>query len=497
VTVSRQSPSDADAGRVIPASATQPANPPDKKHTIDIPTGLPGGAATLPRLPIGDTPANKALRHKLVAELFPKMPELGPEPLVDGQPGEHRVTLEELIEYAKRNSPILAQAAASVEVARGQWLQAGLYPNPTVGYQSDQMASLGTAGQQGGFFNQTIITGGKLKLARSVAFYDFANAKLRFRLAEVNLTRQVRTDYYATLVAAENVRISRLIAIFSDEMYHRELDRVKDVTPAFEGAAVRAVAGQSRVALIQARNRYIGSWKRLATTLNAPDMAPVPLIGQVDDDVPDYIYDGLVERLLAVHTDLAAVRNQISQAEATLALERRRPIPDIGNNLYFEQDTQLNSFQMGVQVGVQVPVWNRNQGAIMTATAHLARLNRESERVRNDLIRQLADAFERYQIARQQIALYRADILPNLVRAYRGVQELYQREGDTKVNYNDLVTAQQNLATRLNDYLNLLNQQWQAMADIAGIVQADRLEDLLREPDQPVTNSWPDVTPRK
>jgi cobalt-zinc-cadmium efflux system outer membrane protein len=367
-----------------------------------------------------------------------------------------------------------------------------LYPNPTIGYQADQVANQGTAGQQGGFVNQSIVTGGKLKLARSVAFHDYVIARLRLRAADVTLTRQVRSDYYAALVAAEYVRISRILAGFTDDLYRRQLDRVKDLSPAFEAAALRAVAGQARVTVAQARNQYIATWKRLAATLNAPNLPPVPLVGRADEAVPVYHYDALVARVIETHTDLAIVRNQITQAEAGLVLEQRRPIPDLENNLYFQRDTQLQSFQMGVQVGMQVPVWNRNQGAIMAASAELARLHRETERVRNGLLVELADAFERYESARQQLVMYRTEILPSLVRAFRGVQDLYQREAETRVNYNDLVTAQQNLTTRLYEYLNLLHQQWQSVADIVGIVQADRPEDLLREPDPALPNTWPD-----
>src|SRR6185312_2343270 len=103
-----------------------------------------------------------------------------------------------------------------------------------------------------------------------------------------------------------------------------------------------------------------------------------------------------------------------AQAGRTVALERIRPRPDLQNNFYFQRDTQLDSFQVGVQLGVTAPLWNRNQGAIISAEASVIRLTRETDRVRNDLSRSLADAFERYESTRGQLALYRDDILPDL-----------------------------------------------------------------------------------
>ena len=473
---------------VVRCAQAEPATPP----AIRVPAGLPGEHAAIPDVP-PDTPATRAERIRLLDQLFPELPALGPDPMVDAVPGGRAATLDDLHVYARRNSPLLAQASAEVENARGLWIQAGLYPNPTAGFQGDAMANLGSAGQVGGFFNQTIITGGKLRLARAVAHYDFENARLRLHKASADLARQVRADYYAALVAAEAVRVARLVNGFTEEVYRRQVSMVKGGQAApYEAAALRAVVGQVRAGLIQARTRYSSAWKQLAATLNAPDLPPAPLAGRVDEAAPRLRFDALRDRVFAVHTDLAVARNQIAQAEATLVVERRRPLPNLENNVYFQEDSQVNSFQLGVQVGVVVPVWNRNQGAIIAAKATVFRLARETERVRNDLQRQLADAYERYESARQQLAMYREEILPDLVRAFRGVYRRYEVEPD-KVNYNDIVTAQQNLTMRLTDYLTLLNQQWLAASDLAGVVQALDLGELLKDPDPAGPDGWPET----
>ena len=75
--------------------------------------------------------------------------------------------LEALLALARTRTPDLAAAAARVEEARGRMVQAGLYPNPTVGYSGNQINDgPGTAGQQGGFISQDVVTGGKLRIAR-------------------------------------------------------------------------------------------------------------------------------------------------------------------------------------------------------------------------------------------------------------------------------------------------------------------------------------------
>jgi cobalt-zinc-cadmium efflux system outer membrane protein len=192
-------------------------------------------------------------------------------------------------------------------------------------------------------------------------------------------------------------------------------------------------------------------------------------------------------------------RNSVTQAERYITQQQVKPIPDIQNYFYFEKDTLakhqgFTNNQFGYQVGITLPVFDRNQGGIMAARAQLARAQWEVPRVRNDLIRQLADAYERYETARQQADLYRDRILPNLVTAFRGVYQRYQVEPD-KVNYNDIVTAQQNLAVQLGGYLMALQQQWQAAADLGGVLQLTDLGELTNTPAAAVPETRPDATP--
>ncbi|MDB5308088.1 MAG: czcC 2 [Gemmataceae bacterium] len=495
-----------DGGAVTPASGAQPAGPQpgaplqpprpaDPTRPLEVPRGLPG--AETPELVVPpDKPETKTERLKVIDALFPELPPLSRDPVVDGLPGARVVTLEEMLDYARKNSPEIAQATADVEDARGRWVQVGLYPNPTMGFQGDQIADGGPFGQFGGFFNQTIVTAGKLKIARSVVYFDYLNARARLRRAEVELARRVRTEFYAVLVAAESVRVGRLLVGFTDEVYRRQVALVKGGTAApFEASALLALTGQAELTLVQARNRHASAWRQLAATINAPEMPPTPLAGQADEALPRFHYEALRERLVATHTDLVAARNMATQAERSLVHERVRPIPDIQNQWYFQDDTFIKSFQFGAQIGVQVPLFNKNQGGIMSAKAQVARAGWEVPRVQNTLLQQLADAYERYENARQQIALYRTQILPNLVTAFRGVYQRYQVEPD-KVNYNDIVTAQQNLSVQLAAYLQALRLQWQAVGDLAGVVQVIDPKELLQELNTPIPDTWPEPTSR-
>src|SRR5262245_20177592 len=70
-------------------------------------------------------------------------------------------TLADLEQLALKSNPTLVQAAARVAMSKAKALQAGLCPNPTVGYVGEQIGGAGTAGErQGAFIQQEIVTGG-------------------------------------------------------------------------------------------------------------------------------------------------------------------------------------------------------------------------------------------------------------------------------------------------------------------------------------------------
>jgi cobalt-zinc-cadmium efflux system outer membrane protein len=147
------------------------------------------------------------------------------------------------------------------------------------------------------------------------------------------------------------------------------------------------------------------------------------------------------------------------------------PIPDVSLKLVVQKDYTTPPFYTtaNVEIGVPIPVWDRNQGAIKQANADLAHAIDDIPRTRLDLLNKLADAMERYQTNRAQVDIYLKQILPDQVRAYRGLVQ------QTQPSFSDIVNAQQQLNTFLAAYLSALQAQWQAVVDLAALAQLDDL----------------------
>jgi cobalt-zinc-cadmium efflux system outer membrane protein len=461
--------------RAATYEAAVPNRPERTVQPLEIPSAIPGSAAPPLRLPPTRPGATQEEQRNAIEGLFTELNVIPPVAEPIPAPGQPPLTLSQLQAMAMTRNPLIRQAASDVEAARGNMIQAGAYPNPHVGYQCDDMNTGLTAGYQGGAVGQTIVTGGKLRLAKASAGVDLHNAELALRRARYDLATQVRSNYLSVLVARKRIQVNNALAQFADRVYRLQAKRVAaGQAAAYEPLQLRVLAVQAQAQLIQSNHEYEAAWRKLAITLNSPDMTPTPLAGRIDGPVPLISYEAAREQILRTHTDLVTAQNAVVRAQYQLKLARLTPVcPNIDTNTVIEHDYTTPPFAtvVSLQVGVPLPVFDNNRGNIIAAEAALVRACSEYERARNDLFTNLADTFARYDTNRQTAQQYHSSILVDQVRAYRGAYQRYQV--DPEADFNDVVTSQQTLASTISTYIQLLGDQWQAVADLAGLLQSD------------------------
>jgi cobalt-zinc-cadmium efflux system outer membrane protein len=445
------------------------------KPRLTIPSGLPGADAK----PI-DWPDDRAGQVREAQKLYPKLPAIPPDPATQQGPDGKPFTLSSLQQLAAAHNPVLAQAYHDYEAAKGTALQAGAYPNPSVFYESDNVGTSASPGYQGFGFNQLIKTAGKLRLQQASATMDLLNAQVNLRAVQNTVATQVRTNYFAVLVAHESMKINRVLAQFTDEIYRVQVDLLEKggFAAPYEPMALRVSADQARLTYVQARKNYVAAWRQLAASLGLRDLPLSELAGRVDLPIPKFDYEKTLARILSTHTDVQTAQNTIQKARFNLQFARVTPIPDIGVNVVVQKDNTASPFgtTYNLQLSVPLAVWDQNKGNIMAAQAQLLHATEEPHRVRADLTSRLAQAFRDYEYALDALEVYRVRILPDQVRFYRGV---YERRGtDPSVSFGDLVNAQQTLATAVTTYVGLLGSMWSSVVSVADLMQTDDLFQL-------------------
>jgi cobalt-zinc-cadmium efflux system outer membrane protein len=423
----------------------------------------------------GDRPAQG--QHVVVPEpISLKLARLAENAPIEHEPthAETPLTLAALEEMALRSNPTLAQAAARVEAARGQYVQAGLYPNPTAGYVGSEIGNEGRAGQQGGFVGQEIVTAGKLRLARAVACEEIRQAEAAWQAQRLRVLTDVRRNFYNVLVAQQTVELTEQLVRIGEQGTKSTEDLMKAKEVARNDVLqARIEADAAKVLLERSRNRYSAAWRSLAAVMGACDLPPKPLAGNVQDGVGQHTWEETLSRLWSQSPQVLAAQAGVARARAALNRECAGRVPNVDVQTAVQYDNATGYTFASVQVGAPVPVFNRNQGNIRRAQAELMAAQNEVKRIQLELQQRLAAAFEQYANARYQVEKYRRDILPNAQASLKMTTAGYQQG---EFSYLVLLTAQRTFFQTNLTYLEALRELRAAAATIEGELLSDSLQ---------------------
>ena len=387
-----------------------------------------------------------------------------------------RLTLADLEQMAIGANPSVARAAALVQAARGNWIQVGLPPNPSFGYEGQQIGSAGRAEQDGVFVQQEIVRGGKLGLNRQVAAQEWARREQELAAQQQRVITDVRVAFYQVLVAERQVQLTeQLRSIAAEAVKVAEALRKGMEVGSADVVQAQLEVGNAEILAQNARNRYSAAWRTLGTVIGNPELPPQPLDGNIEDGRPELNWVASRERLLTSSPEIANALAEIERARWALERAYVEKVPNVTvAGLVNWRDNGIGGDSDGaITVGVPLPLWNRNQGGVVQAQGQVAAAERALDQLELSLENRLAPVFERYANALQQVQRYRNQLLPDAQRALDLVRRLYQA-GETP--YLNLLTAQRSFSQTNVNYLESLRELRAAEAEIEGLLLSGSLE---------------------
>ncbi|MEX2093911.1 MAG: TolC family protein [Pirellulales bacterium] len=405
-------------------------------------------------------------------ETLLQQPFAGELPAPDVLPSGSGITLPELEQLATTQNPAIAQADARIRALRGRLVQVGLPPNPSAGYLAVEIGDSGRAGQQGGYVGQDFITGGKLRLNRAVVSQEIQQAEQQLAAMQLRVQTDVRKAYYSALVAQRRADLAAELVRVSGEAVKasQELLQAEEIPQA--GLLQTQVEQQSAaIVALTAQNEKQASWRRLSAVVGS-DLTIQQLSGDVGQLPALLDWDEQLIRVTSTSPEVSAALAELARAQMALERARVEPVPDISTQFLVQFDNSTQDTIAGVQMGMPLPIWNRNQGGIRQAEAEITQARRNMDRVGLDLKQRLSAAFQEYTTARSQAETYSTQILPTAKQTFELVQRGY-RLGE--LGYLDLLTAQRTYSQTNLAYLDALGALWRSWADIEGLLLSDSL----------------------
>ncbi len=379
--------------------------------------------------------------------------------------------LEDFEQMALKSNPTLAQAEAAIRAAEGRRVQAGLLPNPIIGYAGEELAfrAFGDKSEHLAFIEQTIPLGGKLKKSRAIFAQEKLQSELGATAQRQRVLNGVRMLFYRALGAQQLVemrtelaKLARDAVKVTGELFNvGQADR-PDV------AQIRIEAERAELDLVMAQNEQAQVWLELGAVVGNPALPLTPLVGVLERDLPVLQHEALLTQLLTTSPEIKRAQTGVERARAVISRAKAEVVPDLflrggfGYNRELLEKELPNARRTGpeakVEVGVRVPIFNRNQGGIASASAELEIAEREVQRVELTLRMRFAVAFRDYQNALRVATQYERQIVPQAQAAYDTYLKNFR---GMAAAYPQVLIAQRTLFQVRADYVEALVNTWE------------------------------------
>ena len=388
-------------------------------------------------------------------------------------------TLQEFVGIAERSHPRLRSALAAVEAARGKAVQARLYPNPMLAGSSPQIA--GDQSQWNGFATQDIVTAGKLRLSQQAALREVQKAEYELIRARFDVITGVRSTYYQLLVAQRRMEIYRLLLDIAKRSY--EIGR--QLADAGEGTKADVLfwsieRDRAEVRLLNG-SVYVETGRRqLAAAIGLPRAD----IGTIEADLflklPDFELKDLQQAVVFANAKPRAAEAGIAQAQWALERAVVEPIPDINILGGYQYQVGIPAMDQGLmQVMLEVPLFDRNQGNIRAARADIASARAGLRTVELDLANSTAETIAAYRAAQRNVEWFEEYILPKARETVELTQKLY---GRGEVTFLSLLQAQRILTETELAFIDSQSDRWASAVAIADLLQLEIFPPTLADP---------------
>lgn len=340
--------------------------------------------------------------------------------------------LSEAVSLAISQHPEMQAAQAAVQRDRGYAYQAGRRPNPTFGYSAAEINQEGRAGQQGVYLSQNVPRGNKLPLDVEIGRWTVAATR-----AERDVTLcQIEARVSRAFVAAAAAQQRHDLLAELQQHFETAVRRTEELVAG--GFVKRPVllalqleARRNQLAVQQQERRSDAALWQLGAAMGL-QAAPA----EVSTDVlqaPAPLGDlgSLWQDIAARSPQLAEVRALHQRSLWSVRRADAEPISDLQTQFTVQHDAATETPVMGVQVGVQVPVHDRNRGARSAARAETRRTHMQIHAVELQLRARLAEVLRTADVARQRLEASREQLRDLVQQNVRVTEEAYQNNEAT------------------------------------------------------------------
>jgi cobalt-zinc-cadmium efflux system outer membrane protein len=385
------------------------------------------------------------------------------------------LTLADALERARQSNPELRALALEASATEAAGQQAALLPNPSLDYLRE-----GKASQEGSSTIQLSIPlelGGKRAARIAVASAGSRAAALELAIGRARVEAEVAAAYHQAWLAQQHVALAAQVSETgrrSSDAASRHVQAGK-ISPV-EEARARVAEANWRMEAVTAQRDLDEARIKLASLLGDAGGELGTLVAPAPPE--DAAQPGVrLEQLIAAAPAIERAAAEVEAGEASLLLERAQRIPDVTFIVGAKREgpERERVRQNIIGLSVPLPLFNRNQGAILAAGRRADKARAELDATRQRVRAEALQAHARMQAALQQERLVRREVLPGAQYAAEAAMKGFEAG---KFNYVEVLDAQRTWVQAQGQHLRAISDFYRAKADLAKLVGATNIKDL-------------------
>ena len=380
------------------------------------------------------TPSRPAANAVAAPDAIPTQPLRAPEPAPERLPEGAAITLSDLLQLVRRQTSMGAAPAAMRAAAQAAVRQSRAWANPELELRA------GTSRYRSGDEPDQRTWGADLrqrfelpaKRATRIAAARAGEPVVEHEVSQLWL--DVEAEVRAAAVALNAAQLALASATSSAELAATLRQTVERRTQAGELAKAdlaRAMLEETTASIaVAARQRDVQAALQVVRSWGGPELPQVFSISDALPEEPVAIALGdALRQAQEQHPRLQLLTAQVAQRDADLQRDSKAWLPDL--TIGISSDRAADTDDLGVSLGLDLPLWDRGAGAQAAAEAERSRVVSALQAERRILERDILAAWNAYESARLELAALSTQARPVAEEAVRLRQAAYAAGEDS------------------------------------------------------------------
>ncbi len=333
------------------------------------------------------------------------------------------LTLEALVTQALAENPELKFYEAEIAAAKGERKTAGAWSNPELSTEIGRKRVRGDISAEGTAWavsmQQTFEWPGRIALRKAIADRSVLLAEAGLEQFRAALAAQIRQKGYALFAAQRREAAAAEVATRGEELVGTLVQREPaGVAPLLETRAIEASVIKLRRSASEAAQSAQGTLFELNQLRGRPIGEPLVIAESAVtfSDIPSV--DELIRRAARGNFELRQREIELTQQGFKVKLTENEAWPSITVGPQFTRESAgERETTAGIGVSVPLPLWNRNQGNILTAKARELQAQASLRVAQRDVERRLRENASTYNLHRKEMERWNPKVAEQLREA--------------------------------------------------------------------------------